>query len=162
LKIICDTDIISSLAKIKELKILDEIFQKPELFISLAVYEELEKAKEIGYDFPNMIFKKFEVISMVEEEVEEYKGLISNKRDLDKGELQSIVISRSRDLIFLTNDKLARKKCKQETIKTYNLAEILRASYLGNLRSKSDIEEIIKSLREKDNFVFSKETDLYQ
>lgn len=122
----------------------------------------MEKAKEIDYDFPEIIFKKFDGISMVEEEVEEYKELISKKRDLDKGELQSIVIARSRDLMFLTNDKLARKKCKQETIKTYNLAEILRASYLSDLRSRSDIEEIIKSLRGKDNFVFSKETDLYQ
>ncbi|MFO7992491.1 MAG: hypothetical protein R6U61_09435 [Thermoplasmata archaeon] len=162
MNIICDTDIVSSLAKVEELDLLDEIFPRSNFYISLAVYEELDNAREMGHNFPEKIFKKFQIVSMVEDEVKRYRRQISGKRILDRGEIQSMVIAQSRDWIFLTNDKVARVVSKESSIKTYNLAEILRASFLAGLRSEKELKELIKSLKERDNFVFSNETNLYE
>lgn len=162
MNIICDTDIVSSLAKVEELGLLDEIFPRFNFYISLAVYEELDNAREMGYNFPEKIFKKFQIVSMVEDEVKRYRRQISGKRKLDRGEIQSMVIAQSRNWIFLTNDKVARVESKERSIKTYNLAEILRASFLAGLRSEEELKGLIKSLEERDNFAFSNETNLYE
>ncbi len=130
--------------------------------IPTGVYEELERSKEIGYDFPDRIFSYTKTISMDDDELEEYKIYLTEKRKLDKGELQCLVISASRDFTFLTNDTLARKEAKNKGIKTYNLAEIIRAVYLDGELSKNEVKEIIMELKEKDHFYFSDETELYK
>ena len=162
MNLICDTDIISSLAKIDELCLLDELFSRSEKYIPLGVYEELEFAQDVGYDFPEKIFKSIPIVSMSTEEIDDYRKSLTKKRELGKGEIQCMVIARKRDWTLLINDRLARKKCKENQINTYDLAEILRASYLAGIRSKPELGDMVTALKEKDNFIFSNETDLYK
>ena len=160
--LICDTDILSSLAKIKYLDLLNQLFPKSKKLIPTGVYEELERSKEIGYDFPDRIFSFTKTISMDDDELEEYKIYLTEKRKLDKGELQCLVISKYRGFTLITNDTLARKEAKERDIKTYNLAEIIRAAYLDEKLSKNEVKQMIKELKEKDYFSFSDETELYK
>ncbi len=162
MNLVCDTDIISSLAKIGELSLLDELFSKSEMYIPLGVYEELKLAQDVGYEFPDKIFNVIPVVSMDIEEIDDYRNYLIKNRELGKGEIQCMVIARRRGWTVLTNDNLARNKCKKRQIKTYNLAEILTASYGANLRSRSELEEIVKALHEKDNFSFSNKTELFK
>lgn len=96
------------------------------------------------------------------EEIDDYRNYLIKNRELGKGEIQCMVIARRRDWTVLTNDNLARNTCKENQIKTYNLAEILRASYGASLRSRFELEEIVKALHEKDNFNFSNKTELFK
>jgi len=162
LKIITDTDIISSLAKIDKIDLLRAVFRNLEIQIPVGVYEELEKANELGYDFPKKIFKATETISLKDVELKAYKEKMSEERNLDKGELQGIVIAKNRDMKFLTNDNVARKEAKNNNIKTYNLAEVIRAAYLDGELNKEDVERLIKDLKQKDYFSFANERDLYR
>ncbi|MBS3782515.1 MAG: hypothetical protein KGY68_07935 [Candidatus Thermoplasmatota archaeon] len=156
------SDIISSLAKIDRIDLLKTVFQSPEIQIPVGVYEELERANELGYDFPKKVFKATETISMRDVELKAYKQKMSEERDLDKGEHQGIVIAKNRDMKFLTNDKVARKEAKKEKIKTYNLAEIIRAAYLDDELNKGEVEGLVKDLKQKDHFSFANEKDLYK
>lgn len=162
MKIICDTDIISSLAKIDKINLLREIFRDLEILIPIGVYEELERARELGYDFPLKVFDSTKTVSMMNDELELYQKKMSENRDLDKGELQGLMIAQNRGLKFLTNDNVAREEAKNRGIKTYNLAEIIRAAYLDDKLSEQGVKELIKNLKEKDHFSFANESDLYE
>jgi len=56
---IADTDILSMFGKVKSVNILNLLFK--ELFMPTTVYEELLKAKEVGFSFVDEVLKTIEV-----------------------------------------------------------------------------------------------------
>jgi len=54
--VLVDINILSTFAKIRKLGFLFRIMDREELYISTSVLHELDKAKNIGYDFVQIIF----------------------------------------------------------------------------------------------------------
>lgn len=54
--VLVDINILSTFAKIRKLGFLFRIMDREELYISNSVLHELDKAKNIGYDFVQIIF----------------------------------------------------------------------------------------------------------
>ncbi|MFW6305174.1 MAG: hypothetical protein ACOC1V_05305 [Candidatus Saliniplasma sp.] len=160
--LILDTDILSSLAKIERLSLLQKVFPNRDRLIPTGVYEELEEAMEIGYEFPEMIFEFTEAVSLEGKELEEYKTQLTEMRKLDKGELQCLIIAEKRGYIFLTNDNFARREGKSRGLKTYNLAEVVKAAHIAGELNEGEVKDMIKALEEKDNFTFANESHLYE
>lgn len=69
MKLICDTDILSSLSKVGRLELLERAFPEGEFLISDRTYDELFRSKEEGYDFPDKVFDFCDVTTMDENEV---------------------------------------------------------------------------------------------
>ena len=70
MSIVCDTDVLSALAKIDGLNLLSQLFPKHKIVTSNGVYEELIFIKQAGYDFVDCIMDFVEIISMDARELE--------------------------------------------------------------------------------------------
>lgn len=143
--IIFDTDIASTFGKIKKL------FSKHRIVITPKIYEELAISLNYGYKFPSDIFKNFGVLYLSEKEEKEYLNSSLKKKKLGKGELEAIMICKSREYVFSSLDNIALNSAEEKGIKTIELHSILRALWKSGLKSKDDVREIIKEIEEKDN-----------
>lgn len=150
--VVLDTDIISCIAKIKEMGLLERLFQKYDIYITFAVYDEIKKAKDLGYDFVDYIFdlikeKRVKIISVYN--IERMKEL--EELGLGLGEIESIVAAEDNDGILLSNDK----KVKKETnIPVFNLEDILSASIDNKIiKTKKDLILLIEKIESKDKII---------
>ena len=69
MNILCDTDVLSCFAKIKELQLLKQLFPNAVFLISTAVYEELMRCRDAGFSFPDRIFEFTDVTQLNKGEV---------------------------------------------------------------------------------------------
>jgi predicted nucleic acid-binding protein len=63
---VADTDILSMFGKVESISTLKRLFK--ELKVPSAVYEELLRAKEVGFSFVDDVFTDIEVINLSEDE----------------------------------------------------------------------------------------------
>lgn len=149
--IILDTDMVSAFAKIKRLELLKRLLSKHRVVITPEIYGELTISLEYGYTFPRDIFRCFEVLPPSEEEREEYRKLLIEKRALGKGELEAISICKHRNYTFSSLDSAALKFAEETGVETPELHSILRSLWESGIQSKDKTTEIVKEIEKKDN-----------
>ncbi|MFW6176667.1 MAG: hypothetical protein ACOC40_03095 [Thermoplasmatota archaeon] len=159
-KVLCDTDIISALAKAEALDILELIFPKHEFLITEYVRDELDRSKQEGFDFPHKIFDFCKTITLNEDELEIYESL--EYVDISKTDLKNLIITKNRNMPLLTNDSKLYYKCEERDINVYDLRQILKAVFVDNLLSKNDLMEIVSKIEEKDNTTIKNKSDLFR
>ena len=146
---VVDTDILSMFGKVESISILKSVFK--ELYAPIAVYEELLRAKDVGFSFVDDVVNDLEIISLNEEEYREYIISLKNERYLHKGELQGIIICKHRNGIFLTNDKKAKNFCKSNGILYFDIKGILRTLFLKGMLNEKELRKLVSEIEEKDN-----------
>ena len=144
-----DTDILSMFGKVGSISTLKRLFK--ELKVPSAVYEELLRAKEVGFSFVDDVFTDIEVINLSEDEHKEYVSLINNEKYLHKGEVQGIIICKHRGGILLTNDKKAKNFCIKNGIIYFDIKGILRALLLRDILNEEEIQKLAARIEETDN-----------
>lgn len=148
--IIFDTDIASTFAKVEKIKILKQLFSKYNVVITPKIHEELTVPLNFGYTFPLNIFKNFGLVYPSKKEEQDYLKLSLNEVKLGKGELEAIIICKTRGYIFSSLDKVALSYATREGIDTIQLHSILKAIWKSGLQSRDDIKKIIKDIEEID------------
>ena len=148
---VADTDILSMFGKVGSISTLKRLFK--ELKVPSAVYEELLRAKEVGFSFVDDVFTDIEVINLSEDEHKEYVSLINNEKYLHKGELQGIIICKHRGGILLTNDKKAKNFCTKNGILCFDIKGILRALLLRGTLNEEEIQKLAARIEETDNTI---------
>ncbi len=93
--------------KVGAVQHLKQLFE--EIYIPPAVYEELRRAKEIGFDFVDELIQNISILSLTEKEYSEFVRLIEDEKYLHSGELQGIILCKYRNGVLLTNDFLQEK-----------------------------------------------------
>jgi predicted nucleic acid-binding protein len=146
---VADTDILSMFGKANAISILKSVFK--ELYAPIAVYEELLRAKDVGFSFVDDILNDLEIISLGEEECKEYVVSLKSERYLHKGELQGIIICKHRKGILLTNDKMAKNFCKNNEILYFDIKGILRILFLKDVLNEKETRKLASEIEEKDN-----------
>ncbi len=146
---VADTDILSMFGKVGSISTLKRLFR--ELKVPSAVYEELLRAKEVGFSFVDDVFTDIEVINLTEDEHKEYISLINNEKYLHKGEIQGIVICKHRSGILLTNDKKAKNFCTKNGILYFDIKGILRGLLLRGILNEEEIQKLAARIEETDN-----------
>ena len=74
------------------------------------------------------------------------------------GEIESIVLSKSRGFLLLTNDKKAIKTASILKVAYFNLPMILRQFWKQDIISKDEVSSIIMSIEKRDRiFLLNKE-----
>jgi len=85
---IFDTDILSILGKTGRTDLLRKLFPENNLLITFEVYNELLRAKEVGYYFVDDILKQgFEIVNLDLDLIQEYETKIKELKHLHTGEL---------------------------------------------------------------------------
>ncbi len=152
-KILCDTDILSVFAKIDRLDLLEDAFPNAEMIIVEAVYDELEKAEENGYSFPEKIFNSTDTTTLKDQELEKYR----QKRDrpeflpLSKADLKTFIAAEEREILLLSNDSHLLEVSDQKHVLALDIYNILEVLYQKNKLDRSQIKEIGKQVKRKDN-----------
>ncbi len=146
---VADTDILSMFGKANAISILKSVFK--ELYAPIAVYEELLRAKEVGFSFVDDILNDLEIINLNEKEYKEYIVSLKNEKYLHKGELQGIIICKHRKGILLTNDKMAKNFCKNNEIVYFDLKDIFRLLFLKGVLDEKELRKLASEIEEKDN-----------
>jgi len=159
-EVLCDTDIISALAKADELDLLKLIFPKHEFSITEYVRDELDRSRQEGFDFPNKIFDFCKTITLNEKELEIYESIDSLK--ISKTDIKNLIIAKNRNIPLLTNDSKLYYQCSKKNVKVYDIRQIIRAIYIENLVSKEKLKKILSEIEKRDNTKIKNKEDLFK
>ena len=162
---IIDTCILSSLAKIDRLDLLDILFKKHFCYITPSILNELNINKIAGFKFVEKIEEKVSfiqaknkicVLSPDSKELEQAYRL-KEMYKLSLADCECIVLAKSRKDILLTDDSYLGKVASREGIKKiFDSKSLLEACIIeGNIKHRNELEEIIESLKQKDYYLFS-------
>jgi predicted nucleic acid-binding protein len=167
--ILLDTCILSSLAKIERLSLLDILFRKQFCYITPSILKELDTNKIAGFKFVEKIEEmvsfsdaKNKICILLPESKElEQAYELQDMYNLSLVDCECIVIAKSRNAILLTDDaKLGKVALNEGILKVYDLKSLLEANIVeGTINGRKELEDIIDCLRRKDNYLFS-ESDL--
>jgi len=146
--IVFDTDMVSTFGKLRRLDLFKEMFPCRRLVIPTGVYQELSRAKEMGYTFVDYILESVEVVSLTKEELNLVGEL--DKTSLDSGEKECLAICKKRDYVLLTNDTQAKNKCKEKSVDFIDLHAFLRKLWKSEIMSKDEVDKLIDEIETKD------------
>ncbi len=151
---VLDADIISVFAKIGRLELLTAVFGH-ELYMSEAVYHDLQRAKRAGYDYLN---EALHIIKVLKAD-KSYLTLLTSKK-LGTGEIECIALCKERTLIFVSNDEKAKSAAETLGIPVVDLATILWYLKDEHIVRKDELHKIVNDIEEKDNTILSGKEDL--
>ncbi len=163
--ILIDTCILSSLAKIDRLSLLDILFKKHSCYITPSVLNELNTNKIAGFKF----VEKIENLVSFTDEKNKLCVLLPDSHELEEAyelkkqyklglpDCECIVLAKSKDAILLTDDGYMGKVASQVGIeRLYDMKSLLEANIIeGKIEGREELEEIVKNLKQKDYYVFS-------
>lgn len=150
--VIIDTNIASTFGKIERFDLLEMLFPNSTLFISGSVVTEIGRAGK-AQKFAKTAAEKTKVIVSTKKEIKFAEKLLS-KRSLGKAEAECIAIAKSRDMLLLTNDKIAVKEARAVGVDLMDLRAIIRELWKQDMLSKEDAKSLIVEIEEKDNIIF--------
>ena len=150
--IIFDADILSCFGKTGKVYLLETVF-KGKFLMSYSVYNELQKVKNMGFDWADDVFAAVDMVFLTQKEIADYKEIISGDRFIHQGEIESIVICKHRDYLFVTDDKKAKDYCDKKGVNYFDLHDILRHLFKSGNLSGEEIISLIREIEEKDNRV---------
>ncbi len=148
--IIADTDFLSAFFKINRLEIIFTALKTKEIVITGAVLHELEKTSFYEKFLGTLQSKEQKIVVKKVEKVES-----SEKFGL--GELESIYLAENTNSLLLMNDRVARKLAESKGIAVMDIATLLLYCKENKILFLEDIRQIIKDLKEKDYYEFSRE-----
>lgn len=163
--VVVDNNILSSLAKAKNLKLLFLFFDQVET--TPGVIEELRDEKIQGYEFVGRIheIKTFEettekrwlsVLSLTREENKKKEEILDLEQSLGATDVECLVVAEKRDKILLTDDTYLGREAKSRNIEAYDLESFLEASVrIGIIDNASDLKELLEKIEEKDYYSFA-------
>jgi len=129
------------------------LFSKNHLLITPSVYRELKVPKEYGYDFPDQIFnsRRFELVQLTGGEGKEFKSKLLMVKTFHNGELEAVIIARSRGYMFSSYDTKALEFAVSEGIEVLYLHLILRALWKFGVLTPDGMKELIGCMELGDN-----------
>jgi len=158
---ILDTDIANIFGKIGKVVLLKELFPESSLFICSAVRSELERANLLGYKFVENVFHNTNIIEPTKREIKLSEKILS-KRNIGKGEAESISIAKTRKMILLTNDRIAIKEASIEGVNSLNLPTLLRQMWKKEILLKESVKSIVSEMEEKCNVKFLNTYEIFR
>ena len=162
--ILFDTDILSTFAKADMIKLLEELYSEDNLYITPAIIEELKVPKEFGYNFPDLILnsEKFNIISLNETELKEFKVKLLKQDKLHKGEIEALIICKNRRYAFSSRDSDALKFAQSEGITVISLHSILKALWYFRILPKQEVRNLINAMEKEDNLIIKNKEVIFE
>lgn len=121
MNVISNTTVLCNFAAIKQLDLLKQLFSV--IFIPTAVYDEIYRGQEEGYEFCQTILDQIAPLntngwihlSSLNHAIE-LQALAALPRKIHQGEAECLIIAQHRHWLFLTDDGAARQIAKQQRI----------------------------------------------
>lgn len=158
-EVLCDTDILSALAKADSLQLLNIVFPSRQLLISERVRDELQRSVEAGFDFPEKIFELCKTTALTEPELSESEEL--NSTELSRTDIKNITIAKKRNLPLVTNDSTLYRRAKEKGAKVFDLRQILKAVYESEKLTREEISEILNRIETRNNTIIKNKEEIF-
>ena len=140
-----DADVLSTFAKVKRLDLLAKVFGKSELLICPAVLSDLKRSKsDLVRDVAASNLFHHASLSRQEQQLLEkiYSSMI-----LGLGESECIALCKTRNDVFVTNDRKAGEMAEQIGVSVVDLETILYS--LKDLLDKNQLKQLITNIESK-------------
>lgn len=160
--IIFDTDIASMFAKARSLDILFVVLSRVKLSITPKIKDELSIPLDYGYNFPEEIFQKFDLIVPDEDDYREYERLKVMYPYLGKGELEALAIAKKKNYILAINDRKAFEAALKEGITSINVHIILKTLLKKKILNKEELSVLINRLEDSDNSIIKDQENIFE
>ena len=165
--IVPDTSVLSSLAKIRYLQIIRDVFPGKQIVICSATMKELLVSKEKGYEFVDRII---EHIAYKGEELNSSRWLLVRYPDeevsmgineaygkypyIHFGEIEAIVFSKKNNAALLIDDRRAWAVAKEEGIEAFTLPALIQYAKIIEIIGLEEVRNIVRLLEKKDRYRF--------
>ena len=164
---ILDTSFLSSLFKIRKLELIRKFFRVDFVNLPYSVYEELKKAPFFDDLIKHIAFSKKEVSNDRWLLVLKTNNLSALEQDdlknqlfhLGKGENEAILWAQFNKDVLLMDDKRAQNVAEKIGLKCYGIPTFLIACKKAEIIELKEIKKLIRDLKEKDYYEFSKEME---
>jgi predicted nucleic acid-binding protein len=162
--ILCDTNILSTFAKIGQLGLLLQLFADDEIALVPAVYEELQEGIRRGYVSLEAASAHIQRGSMtiLAPNAQEIFDKDALPRSFDAGERETIAVAKSRGYSILTNETQVKNWCKRIGIEYWDLPQVLRALWRTSLLAKEQVRELVGQIETKDRVVFRNQEAIFE
>jgi predicted nucleic acid-binding protein len=162
--ILCDTNILSTFAKIDQLRLLLQLFVDDDLALVPAVYEELQEGIRRGYvslqsASAHIRRGSMTVLTPNAQEVFDKDAL---PRSFDAGERETIAVAKSRGYAILTNETHVKNWCERMEVAYWDLPRILRALWRTDLLTKEQVHELVEQIEMKDRVIFKNQEAIFE
>lgn len=147
--LILDTDIASAFAKAGHYDMLIKLFGN--VGITPMVYEELLTPLMHGYVYPEEIFKKTKLVTLSEEEQRECLKLKTENSKIGRGELESIIVCRTRKFLFSSFDKKAVFMANELGVNVITAGVIFKGLIIKEIATKEKVLKILQDIETTDN-----------
>ncbi len=151
MKIVADTDILSTFARIHRFDILKKLFDQ--ITVPQSVKSELREGK-IDVKPLNLVLVKLTR--------DELKVLRSSSIRLGKGESECLVIAKSRNIPLASNDKTVHSLCKKEGIGYFTLPRILRLAISERVITREQAKEVVKLIEQEERTVIKDKDEIFR
>lgn len=165
---VVDNNILSSLAKINRLEILDEVFE--DVITTTSVLDELHKDELSGADFVDRIDKAkkyndgwLKITSLTEQEIQKAEKILDSTLSFTDAECISIAETRNTPLV--TDDGHVGETALQRNIEVWDLKLLFQIAIKKQIiKDKDKLNRLIQDLQKKDYYKFSEKDkeDLYK
>lgn len=145
---IADTDILSTFGKLGRTDLLHRLFAK--IYFAPAVYRELGRAERLGFPWIRAVRETVELLPLTKDEVEEVEHLTVSYPQLGSGELETLVLAKTRHLLCLTNDRQAKAACRTFNCAHLDLEELLRAFKIKAILTVAALKHLMEQIEEED------------
>jgi len=162
--ILCDTNILSTFAKIDQLGLLLQLFSDDEMAVVPAVYEELQEGIRRGYVPLEAASAHIQRGSMIilAPNTQEIFDKDALPRSFDAGERETIAVANSRGYSILTNETHVKNWCERMGLAYWDLPRILRALWRTDLLTKEQVRELVEQIEMKDRVVFKNQEAIFE
>ena len=150
MRVVADTDVLSTFARIHKLQILKQLFD--EVIIPPSVKSEPSRGR---------IDVKPLKPSLAQLAKEELKDLKSVDVRLGRGERECFVIAKSRNLPLASNEKIVLLLCRKDGIGCFTLPRILRFAIMEKVITREEARQLVKIIEEEENTVIRNKDEIF-
>ena len=151
MKVVLDTDILSTFARIRRLDVLNLSFER--IIVPRSVISELARA-EIKIGGLN-----HEVAKLTREELLALKGIDAR---LGMGERECLVMAKQRGIPLASSDRLVHAVCKVEGVGYFTLPRLLRYAISEGMITRQDARELVKLIEHEERTVIKGKDEIFK
>ena len=149
--VVVDTDILSTLLKVRRPALIRELFPKSTVFFCLAVVSEIHRAAELGmisetrHELSAMKLTRAEKVIAKE---------IGRRPALGRADCECLAVAQFRLSLLLSNDRAVRGEAFSRGVDVMSLPQLLRALWRTGTMKKEGVAELAEEIEKKDNVMF--------
>ena len=151
MKVVFDTDLLSTFARVDGLRILNLLFEK--ILVPQSVISEMKlanlKLSELNYESPKL-------------SREELLTLRTIDARLGRGERECLSIAKHRKLPLASNDGLVHYVCKQQNVSYFTLPRLLRFAISRKAIEREKARELVALIERNERTTIKNQFEIFK